>query len=90
MLSWNTSQQEEQTNDVFWRDFWMDEGGRDRPGDLTLWQHYDDDSLYKPNFILDYILIQFHDIFSKLVHAKKFLNSLLCNGLRPSNYVILC
>jgi hypothetical protein len=28
---------------LLWRDFWMDEGGRNRPGCLTPWQHYDDD-----------------------------------------------
>jgi hypothetical protein len=42
MLSWNTSQREGQTKDVLWRDFWMDEGGRNRPGGLTPWRHYDD------------------------------------------------
>jgi hypothetical protein len=43
MLSWNTSQQEEETKDILWRDFWMDEEGQNRPGSLTPWQHYDDD-----------------------------------------------
>jgi hypothetical protein len=34
LLSWNTSRQEEETKDVLWRDFWMDERGRNRPGGL--------------------------------------------------------
>jgi hypothetical protein len=43
VISWNTSQQGDEARDVIWRDFWMDEGGRNRPGDLTPWQHCDDD-----------------------------------------------
>jgi hypothetical protein len=52
MLSWNTSHQEEETKGVLWREFWMDEGGRNRPGGLTPWQHYDDDTYVFTSFHL--------------------------------------